>query len=74
MGVPVINKNGILTLKAECEPPVAVDSDGPMPAQFACEGVELPTWGIYVFGLPGTIQSRELHLQSRNVSGLDTSS
>ena len=70
MVILIINQDGVSAVEPECQPPIAVDRDCPMPGEVALQRVEFPAWGVHVVWANGSIQGVQLQSQPFLMSGL----
>ena len=70
--IPIINRNRVLSLKTECEPPVLVDCDCPVTLKVPFERVPVPTRPVHILRHRGQIQSREQDAKARFVRRLNS--
>ncbi len=63
MVVLIIDHFGIALHEFECQPPIAIDPDGPMSGQITGQAMQAPTWQAHIFRRGSDIQPAELQTQ-----------
>lgn len=63
MIILVIDKNGVVAVKTECQPPISANFDRPVPGKITMKLMEPPSGSIHIFRSGGTIKSKQLNAQ-----------
>jgi hypothetical protein len=69
--VLVLDENGIRAFEREGQPPVFIDTHGPMTCEFALEGVQPPPGQMHIRGSRRSIEPSKLQSEALGVLRLD---